>query len=278
MDKVEQVARLIRSKGVSVWFISQNPADIPEAVLGQVGNRVQHALRAFTAKDQKALRMAAENYRPNPDFDTAEAIQNVGTGEAVTSFLQPKGVPGIVQRTLVRPPLSQLGAIADAERARIVGASALGLKYDKALDRESAREMLAARATEAADASAAGKARERGTRPGGDGRAPDRSGDDDLFQMDEGRGRRDRDGFDDARDDDRSDRDEPERHTRGRRYRADEEDGYATPRTRRGAAPARRSQSDSIATAFGKSLARQIGTKAGQALVRGVLGSWSRGR
>ena len=278
VDKVEQVARLIRSKGVSVWFISQNPADIPEAVLGQVGNRVQHALRAFTAKDQKALRMAAENYRPNPDFDTAEAIQNVGTGEAVTSFLQPKGMPGIVQRTLVRPPLSQLGAIADAERARIVGASALGLKYDKALDRESAREMLAARATEAADASAAGKARERGTRPGGDGRAPDRSGDDDLFQMDEGRGRRDRDGFDDARDDDRSDRDEPERHTRGRRYRADEEDGYATPRTRRGAAPARRSQSDSIATAFGKSLARQIGTKAGQALVRGVLGSWSRGR
>ena len=104
MDKVEQVARLIRSKGVSVWFISQNPTDVPEEILGQLGNRVQHALRAFTAKDQKALRLAAENYRPNPDFDTAEAIQQVGTGEAVTSFLDPKGVPGVVMRTLIRPP------------------------------------------------------------------------------------------------------------------------------------------------------------------------------
>ena len=136
--------------------------------------------------------------------------------------------------------------------------------------------MLAARATEAADAGAAGKARGGDARRGGGGRATDGRGDDDLFRMDEGRGRGDRDGFDDHRD--HPDRDEPERHTRGRRYRADEEDGYATPRTRRGAAPARRSQSDSIATAFGKSLARQIGTKAGQALVRGVLGSWSRGR
>lgn len=112
VDKVEQVARLIRSKGVSIWFVTQSPADIPDAVLGQLGNRVQHTLRAFTAKDQKALRDAAQNYRPNPEFDIAEAIQQVGTGEAVTSFLQPKGVPGIAQRTLIRPPFSHVGPIA----------------------------------------------------------------------------------------------------------------------------------------------------------------------
>ncbi|MEF9604065.1 DUF853 family protein, partial [Paracoccus sp. PXZ] len=129
VDKIEQVARLIRSKGVSLWFISQNPADLPESVLGQLGNRVQHALRAFTAKDQKALRLAAQNYRPNPDFDTAEAIQAVGTGEAVTSLLEAKGVPGIVQRTLIRPPLSQLGPIPDAERGAINAASPMALKY-----------------------------------------------------------------------------------------------------------------------------------------------------
>lgn len=109
VDKIEQVARLIRSKGVSLWFISQNPADLPEAALGQLGNRVQHALRAFTAKDQKALRMAAQNYRPNPAFDTAEAIQAVGTGEAVTSLLEARrACRGVVQRTLV-PALGAVG-------------------------------------------------------------------------------------------------------------------------------------------------------------------------
>ena len=109
MDKVEQVARLIRSKGVGVYFITQNPADIPEDILGQLGNRVQHALRAFTARDRKNLRMAAETYRENPAFDTEAAIREVGVGEAVTSMLQKKGVPGIVERTLIRPPGSQLG-------------------------------------------------------------------------------------------------------------------------------------------------------------------------
>lgn len=148
--KIEQVARLIRSKGVSVWFISQNPTDIPDDVLGQLGNRVQHALRAFTAKDQKALRMAAQNYRPNPEFDTAEAIQQVGTGEAVTSFLQPKGVPGVVERTLIRPPFSQLGPITTAERAAVMAASPMGPKYGETLDRESAHEILRARAEAAA--------------------------------------------------------------------------------------------------------------------------------
>ncbi|WP_374189411.1 helicase HerA-like domain-containing protein [Paracoccus thiocyanatus] len=165
VDKIEQVARLIRSKGVSLWFISQNPADLPDAVLGQLGNRVQHALRAFTAKDQKALRLAAQNYRPNPDFDIAEAIQSVGTGEAVTSFLEAKGVPGLAQRTLIRPPSAQLGPITDAERAAINAASPMALKYGRALDRESAAEILAARAGAAAAdrAGAGGSGRRRGS-------------------------------------------------------------------------------------------------------------------
>ncbi|MFZ7090717.1 helicase HerA-like domain-containing protein [Primorskyibacter sp. 2E233] len=152
VDKVEQVARLIRSKGVGVYFITQSPDDIPEDILGQLGNRVQHALRAFTARDRKALRLAAETYRENPRFDIEEAIREVGVGEAVTSMLQKKGVPGIAERTLVRPPSSQLGPITPAERGGIMGASALSGKYDERLDRISAFEILKKRAEDAAHA------------------------------------------------------------------------------------------------------------------------------
>ena len=150
IDKVEQVARLIRSKGVGVFFITQNPGDVPDTVLGQLGNRVQHALRAFTAKDRKDLDKAAETYRENPAFDTAEAIRDVGTGEAVTSMLDAKGVPGIVERTLIRPPSSQLGPIAKADRKAVMAASPMAGKYDARLDRESAAEILTARAETAA--------------------------------------------------------------------------------------------------------------------------------
>ncbi len=150
VDKVEQVARLIRSKGVGVYFITQNPADVPEDILGQLGNRIQHALRAFTAKDRKELRMAAETYRENPRFSTEDAIKEVGVGEAVTSMLQKKGVPGIVERTLIRPPSSQLGPITAAERKAILSASDMAGKYDKVLDRKSAFEILQARADQAA--------------------------------------------------------------------------------------------------------------------------------
>ncbi len=154
VDKVEQVARLIRSKGVGIYFITQNPDDVPEDILGQLGNRFQHALRAFTARDKKALRMAAETYRENPRFDTEEAIREVGVGEAVTSMLQKKGIPGIVERTLIRPPSSQLGPITDAERASLMATNAMAGKYDTVLDRKSAFEILKARA-EAAAAEAA---------------------------------------------------------------------------------------------------------------------------
>ncbi|MEP4194934.1 MAG: helicase HerA-like domain-containing protein [Aliishimia sp.] len=160
VDKVEQVARLIRSKGVGIYFITQNPADVPEDILGQLGNRVQHALRAFTAKDQKQLRMASETYRPNPRFSTEDAIKEVGVGEAVTSMLQKKGVPGIVERTLIRPPSTQLGPLTKAERKAHLAASDLSGKYDARLERESAYEMLQARAAKAAAEAAAAEERE----------------------------------------------------------------------------------------------------------------------
>jgi len=158
VDKVEQVARLIRSKGVGVYFITQNPDDVPADILGQLGNRFQHALRAFTARDQKALRRAAETYRPNPRFDTADAIRDVGTGEAVTSLLQDKGVPGMVERTLIRPPATRLGPCGAATRRAVIAGSPVAGKYEAAADRHSAFEMLAARAEAAAEEAEAAEA------------------------------------------------------------------------------------------------------------------------
>jgi len=221
LDKIEQVVRLIRSKGVGVYFITQNPADVPDTILGQLGNRVQHALRAFTAKDQKDLAKAAETYRPNPRFRIDEAIRDVGTGEAVTSLLEAKGVPGVAERTLVRPPSSQLGPLDPAARAAVMAGSPVKGKYDQPLDRESAFEKLRARAGSAAR---------------------------DAAQLEQKQA------------------EEKREFERARRYDAN---GY------REAAPKRTSagRSDSIGTAFAKSFARQLGTKSGQALVRGILGS-----
>ncbi len=150
VDKVEQVARLIRSKGVGVFFITQNPDDVPGDILGQLGNRIQHALRAFTPRDQKALRAAAETFRPNPDFDTETAIMEVGVGEAVVSLLEAKGAPSVVQRTLIRPPSSRLGPIDMDERKQIMAASPVTGLYDTPQDRESAYEILLKRAESAA--------------------------------------------------------------------------------------------------------------------------------
>lgn len=150
IDRVEQVVRLIRSKGVGVFFVTQNPLDVPDTVLSQLGNRVQHALRAYTPREQKAVKVAAGTFRPNPDIDTFEAITKLGVGEALVSTLEAKGVPGIVQRTLIRPPSSRLGPLAEDERAEIIGLSPVAGQYDEAIDRESAYEMLMARAEKAA--------------------------------------------------------------------------------------------------------------------------------
>lgn len=141
-DKIEQVVRLIRSKGVGVYFVTQSPTDIPESILGQLGNRVQHALRAFTPKDQKAVKVAAETFRANPAFDTSEAIMNLGTGEALVSFLDEKGAPGVVQKAKILFPLSQIGAIDESQRGQLIKSSRIFGKYDTPIDRESAFEML----------------------------------------------------------------------------------------------------------------------------------------
>jgi DNA helicase HerA-like ATPase len=231
VEKVEQVARLIRSKGVGVYFVTQNPADVPDSVLGQLGNRIQHALRVYTARDARDLRLAAQTYRPNPRFSTEEAIREVATGEAVTSFLMDKGVPGVVERTLIRPPSTQVGPLDDTRRAAMIAASPLAGKYDTAIDRDSAHERLARRAARAAAEAAAPAA----------GAAPGR-----------------------------------EEFSRARRLGSGQPAARATPeRPARAPAPSR---SDSATEAFAKSFARQIGTRTGQALVRGVLGTLFRAR
>ncbi len=229
VEKVERVARLIRSKGVGVYFVTQNPDDVPDTVLGQLGNRVQHALRAFTARDQQALRRAAQTYRPNPRFDIGDAIRDVGVGEAVTSFLEDKGNPGMAERTMIRPPSSAMGPIEDGARAMLMLRSPVAGKYEKLVDSDSAHEMLARRAESAArETEAALKATEA----------------------------------------------EKEREfTAARRY------DPSMPRTRSPAkAPARSGRRDSAVDVFAKSMARQLGTRSGQALVRGVLGGLLRGR
>jgi DNA helicase HerA-like ATPase len=150
VDKVEQVVRLIRSKGVGVYFVTQNPLDVPDTVSSQLGNRIQHALRAFTPREQRAVKAAAETFRPNPEFKTAEVIMQLGVGEALVSTLEKKGEPSIVQRTLVRPPSSRLGPLTPAERRQIVDTSPVAGRYDKPVDRESAYEELVKRAAQKA--------------------------------------------------------------------------------------------------------------------------------
>lgn len=198
---------------------------------------MQHALRAFTAKDQRELRQAAENYRANPDFDTEDAIREVGVGEAVTSLLERKGIPGVVQRTLIRPPSSQLGPLAPATRAALMGMSPLAGKYEAEIDRESAFEILTSRAQEAArEAEEAERLEEQA-------------------KADAARAKQEEREF-----------------NSGRRYSGGSSSGSSR------SSRSRSSRSDSVGTAFAKSFARQLGTRSGQALVRGVLGSLFRGR
>lgn len=146
IDKVEQVVKLIRSKGVGVYFVTQNPVDIPESVLAQLANRIQHALRAYTPREQKAVKVAAETFRPNPTFSTEEAITQLGIGEALVSVLEDKGIPSMVGRTMIRPPSAQVGPISPAERDAIIANSPVGGLYDSVIDRESAFEILGNRA------------------------------------------------------------------------------------------------------------------------------------
>ncbi len=170
LDKIEQVVRLIRSKGVGVFFVTQNPLDVPESVLGQLGNRVQHALRAFTPKDQKAVKTAADTLRANPKLDTGKAITELGVGEALVSLLDDKGRPNVVERGYVVPPASKIGPISAEERQKIIGSSVVFGHYEKVIDRESAYEKLKGR-TEArqTDAPAKGTPAAGGSAPSADG-------------------------------------------------------------------------------------------------------------
>jgi DNA helicase HerA-like ATPase len=148
-DKIEQVIRLIRSKGVGIYFITQSPTDIPSNILGQLGNRVQHALRAYTPQDQKAVKVAADTFRPNPEFKTYDTLLELGTGEALVSFLDEKGTPAIVERAKILFPLSQIGAITEDQRADLIKRSRLYGRYDHSIDRESAYELITAATLEA---------------------------------------------------------------------------------------------------------------------------------
>ena len=169
LEKIEQVVRLIRSKGVGVYFVTQNPLDIPETVLGQLGNRVQHALRAFTPRDQKAVKTAAQTLRQNPKLDTETAITELAVGEALVSFLDEKGRPNVVERAFVMPPASRIGPLTAVERGASVRASLLFGHYEKAVDRESAYEMLKARAAQASEAAPAPSAQPAAPPAQGDG-------------------------------------------------------------------------------------------------------------
>jgi DNA helicase HerA-like ATPase len=254
VDKVEQVARLIRSKGVGVYFITQNPADVPENILGQLGNRVQHALRAFTAKDQKALRQAAETYRPNPRFETEAAIREVGVGEAVTSVLEKKGAPGVVERTLIRPPSSWLGPITAQEHQDVMARSPVAGKYDRTFDRHSAFEMLKERADRAAEEAARAEAEELRRQE-----EEERRAEEEKWRKEEEKRM------------DKERREMEREYARARRY---------DPTPRRTTTTRRTStrQPDSLGEALGQAVLKELGGTTGKKIVRGILGSLFKSR
>ncbi|KAA3519723.1 DUF853 domain-containing protein [Agrobacterium vitis] len=240
VERVEQVVRLIRSKGVGVYFVTQNPLDVPETILAQLGNRVQHALRAYTPREQKAVKTAAETFRPNPAFSCEEAITALGTGEALVSTLQGKGVPSMVERTLIRPPSARIGPLTDSERATIIGASPMANLYDRTIDRHSAFEILAERAEKATG------------RSGADDRADDGTEDSSAAS------RWKLPGFGDEA---------PEQKTTTTRQAPD-----------RTAPPGRQRQTviEAAMKSAARSLASQVANQLGRALVRGILGSLKR--
>ena len=242
LEKIEQVVRLIRSKGVGIYFITQNPLDLPETVLGQLGNRVQHALRAFTPRDQKAVRAAAETFRSNPKLNVQAVITTLGVGEALVSTLHEGGVPGIVEKTLIRPPRSRMGAITPAERQLVMSRSPVSGRYEKRVDRESAYELLTQRANRtAADAADAKAAAEQAKATAAEAKAAAKAQADWQRQV---------------------------RDTYGSGPRA--ERAPASPR-----APTRRGDTvlETAIKSATRSVASSIGSQVGRSLLRGILGS-----
>ena len=250
LEKVEQVVRLIRSKGVGVYFITQNPIDIPDQVAGQLGNRVQHALRAFTPRDQAAVKSAAETFRQNPDIDVATAITELKVGEALVSLLQPDGAPTPVQRTLIKPPSSRVGPLTTDERKILISTDEIGARYDVPVDRDSAQEMLAAKASEAAAAAAAVQANTDAERAAAEKAKADAAAAREALKL-----QREQERLDTQR------RREEERLAREAKREAD-----------------RPTMSDKMMQSAGRAVASSVGRQLGNQLLRGILGGLLRGR
>ena len=256
-EKVEQVVRLIRSKGVGVYFITQNPIDIPDKIAGQLGNRVQHALRAFTPRDQAAVRSAADTFRQNPDIDVATAITELKVGEALVSLLLPDGSPSVVERTLIKPPRSRVGPLSAQERAILIQTDVIGAKYDTLLDRDSAEEILHAKGAEAAAAAAEVKAE-------GDAQkaAAVQAKADAVAAKEAAR----------QRAADEKLRVSQLREEERRQREADRETARAA---REAAKP---SMADKMLQSAGRSVASSVGRQLGNSLLRGIFGGLMRGR
>jgi DNA helicase HerA-like ATPase len=249
-EKVEQVVRLIRSKGVGVYFITQNPIDIPEKIAGQLGNRVQHALRAFTPRDQAAVKSAAETFRANPEINVASAITELRVGEALVSLLQPDGSPSPVQRTLIRPPSSRVGPLSAEERGLFLTTDEIGSKYDERIDRESAEELVSARVSAATEAAAdAKRAREEAKQDAAQAKA------------------------DAAAERERAKLVREEERLEAQRRRQQEQ---ADARAAREAA--RPTMTDKLVTSATRAAASTVGRQIGNQILRGLLGGLLRGR
>jgi len=251
IDKVEQVVRLIRSKGVGVYFITQNPLDIPDSVLGQLGNRVQHALRAFTPRDQKAVRSAAETFRPNPAFKTEAVITELGIGEALVSMLDTKGTPTVTERVFIRPPLSKVGPLSPEIKEEILARDPIGRKYDTEVDRESAFELIrnrAAREREETEAAARAEAE-----------AIEQAKAQAAFEKDEAK------------------RQAAEEREFARRRKIQDQEAlrYERERARQAAKP---SPTEKLLQSAAQSAMRSAGTQVGRQLMRGILGGIFKGR
>jgi len=257
LEKVEQVVRLIRSKGVGVYFITQNPIDIPDKVAGQLGNRVQHKLNAFTPRDQQAVKSAADTFRPNPEIDVPTAITELKIGEALVSLLLPDGSPSPVERTLIKPPSSRVGPLSAQERAVLVQTDVIGTKYDALLDRDSAEEILKAKGDEAAAAAAAAKAETDAQKA-----AALQAKQDAIAAKEAARAKaaEDRLAVQQMREEERRQRELEREEAR---------------RAREAAKP---SMADKMMQSAGRSIASSVGRQIGNSLLRGIFGGLIRGR
>ena len=257
LEKVEQVVRLIRSKGVGVYFITQNPIDIPDKVAAQLNNRIQHKLNAFTPRDQQAVKAAADTFRVNPEIDVATAITELKIGEALVSLLQPDGSPSPVQRVLIKPPSTRVGPLSPEERNVIVTTDAIGAKYDTLLDRESAEEILKAKGDEAAAAAAATKAQNDA-----DKAAAEQARQDAILAKETARAKA------------AQARLEAQQQREAERMAAAQEREEA----RRAREAARPTMADKMIQSAGRSIASSVGRQIGNQLLRGILGGFLRGR